>query len=68
MHVPRIDPQDRAFGAEAAKDQQFADEAEDMGAEEFLPERRDDPPRAGGKAEPDGESDTGSRQAHAAGS
>ena len=50
------DPQDRAFGAEATKDQEIVDEFDDSGAlEEDLPKGRDNPPRAGGKARPDGE-------------
>ena len=54
MSMP--DPQDRAFGAEAAKDQEIVDELDDSGAlEEDLPERRGDLPRAGGKARPEGD-------------
>ncbi|HEY3941666.1 MAG TPA: hypothetical protein VGL60_04205 [Acidimicrobiales bacterium] len=47
----RIDPQDRAFGAAAADDQEVVDELVGYGAEEQdLPEDRDWAPRAAGKA------------------
>jgi hypothetical protein len=52
---PRQDPQDKAFGAAAAEDQEFVDELEDEGAEEDdLPEPVGESPRAAGKAEPAG--------------
>ena len=53
MHQPHQDPQDKAFGATAAEDQEFVDQLEDEGAaEEQLPDPVEEPPRAAGKAEP----------------
>jgi hypothetical protein len=52
--LPRKDPQDQAFGATAAKDQEIVDEFDDMGAgKEDLPTEREEVPRAAGKAEPE---------------
>ena len=53
MHHPLQDPQDKAFGASAAADQEFVDELEDEGAtDDQLPDPIGAPPRAGGKALP----------------
>ncbi|HLH27543.1 MAG TPA: hypothetical protein VKW77_01430 [Acidimicrobiales bacterium] len=54
---PRVDPQDRQFGAAAARDQEAEERLEDEGvAEGEMPEEARAQPRAGGKAEPaDGE-------------
>ena len=53
MHESTQDPQDTAFGAAAAADQEFVDELEDEGvSEEELPDAVFEPPRAAGKAEP----------------
>lgn len=49
----RQDPQDKAFGASAADDQDFVDQLDDEGVtEDELPERAEKAPRAAGKAEP----------------
>ncbi len=49
----RQDPQDKAFGASAAEDQEVVDHLEHEGAtEDELPDPMTQPPRAGGKAEP----------------
>ncbi len=50
---PRIDPQDRQFGASASRDQDIEDELESEGAKaDDLPESPASSPRAAGKAEP----------------
>jgi hypothetical protein len=50
---PTQDPQDKAFGEAAARDEEAVDELEDWGAEEDdLPDEPPQHPRAGGKAEP----------------
>jgi hypothetical protein len=52
----RQDPQDKQFGASAARDQERVDQLEREGVdEEELPDEPSRSPRAGGKAEPDGE-------------
>ncbi len=54
------DEQDQEFGKQAADDQEIVDELDDLGAtEDDLPDDRDDPPRAGGKARPEGEPENG---------
>ena len=53
MHETRQDPQDKAFGAAAAADQEFVDQLDDEGVtEEDLPDVPAEAPRAAGKAEP----------------
>jgi hypothetical protein len=50
---PTQDPQDKAFGAAASRDQEAVDELEKRGVtEEELPDEPARHPRAGGKAEP----------------
>lgn len=50
---PTQDPQDKQFGATAARDQERADRLEEQGVDEdALPARPAADPRAGGKAEP----------------
>ncbi len=57
--APHRDPQDQAFGAAAARDEERVNELEDEGVdEEELPDRPDKHPRAAGKAEPDDEAGT----------
>lgn len=52
----RQDPQDKQFGAKAARDQERVDELEREGVdEEQLPDVPARAPLAGGKAEPGGE-------------
>lgn len=52
------DPQDKAFGAAASRDQEIVDELEDWGAEERdLPGKPEQAPRAAGKARPEREPD-----------
>lgn len=53
---PRQDPQDKEFGATAARDAEVVDEMDGYGAEQDdLPPHRKDTPRAGGKAPPRGD-------------
>lgn len=53
----RQDPQDKQFGAAAARDQERVDELESEGVgEDELPDEPARAPRPGGKARPDGES------------
>jgi hypothetical protein len=53
-HEPSEDPQDKEFGATAARDQERADRLEEQGVdEESLPDEPAADPRAGGKAEPE---------------
>jgi hypothetical protein len=55
MDRPMQDPQDKAFGASAAADQEFVDELLDEGAtDEQVPDPVGPPPRAAGKALPPG--------------
>ena len=50
---PKQDPQDKAFGAAASRDQEIVDELEKAGvAEDELPDQPARHPRAAGKAEP----------------
>jgi len=50
---PRIDPQDRQFGAAAARDQERVDQLEEAGVDEAsMPDESAARPRAGGKADP----------------
>lgn len=50
---PRIDPQDRQFGAAAARDQDREEQLEEQGVDEgAMPDRPAASPRAGDKAEP----------------
>jgi hypothetical protein len=50
---PKQDPQDKAFGAAASRDQEIADELEKAGVtEDALPDQPARHPRAAGKAEP----------------
>jgi hypothetical protein len=50
---PSQDPQDKAFGAAASRDQDTVDELEKEGVtEDELPDAPAQQPRAGGKAEP----------------
>ncbi len=52
--TPTKDPQDQAFGAAAAEDQERADDLERQGAHtEDLPDAPARAPRAAGKAAPD---------------
>lgn len=51
----KVDPQDRQFGAAAARDQDRVDSLEERGADdEDMPEQPASRPRAAGKAEPEG--------------
>ena len=50
---PRQDPQDKAFGAAASRDQEIIDELEKRGVtEDELPDEPTRSPRSAGKAEP----------------
>ena len=49
---PAQDPQDKAFGAAAARDEERVDELVAEGEEGLPEEGRSPPPRAGGKAPP----------------
>jgi hypothetical protein len=50
---PRQDPQDKAFGAAASRDQDIVDALDEKGVtEDELPDEPTRHPRAGGKAEP----------------
>jgi hypothetical protein len=64
---PTQDPQDKAFGAAASRDQDIVDALEEKGVtEDELPDEPTRHPRAAGKAEPGGttgESETGERKA-----
>jgi hypothetical protein len=53
---PLQDPQDKAFGAAASRDQEVVDKLEMQGVtEDQLPDEPARHPRAGGKARPEGE-------------
>lgn len=53
-HEPSEDPQDKKFGATAARDQERVDRLEELGVdEESLPDEPAADPRAAGKAEPE---------------
>ncbi len=64
---PRQDPQDKAFGAAASRDQEIVDHLAEQGVtENELPDEPARHPRAGGKAEPadtSGENETGEGRA-----
>jgi hypothetical protein len=50
---PTQDPQDKAFGSAASRDQDIVDEREREGVtEDEVPDEPIRPPRAGGKSEP----------------
>jgi hypothetical protein len=64
---PKQDPQDKAFGAAASRDQEVVDALEEQGVtEDELPDEPARHPRSAGKAEPvkeSGKRDTGEARA-----